>query len=125
MTRRTGRDSLNVDRIERGSALMFSNEWHRAVGLGHDLELGWHDTELGSWVAQCLMCEQWLGLDYNGQEGRDVYGIVAEGVCSGPPPALTPYTRSPFDEEAADQPARPKRMRGDDVGPVIEFWNWA
>lgn len=86
---------------------MFSDAWHVAVNLGHDLELGWHDTEPATWVAQCYECLGFLAVDFT-QDRRgsteyklSLYGSVADEACEGPPPDRFPAVRrDPFQEAA-------------------------
>lgn len=109
---------------ETECALLYSDAWHRAVDQGHDMELGWHDTERASWVAQCWACLQYLALDFRSDEGRECYGGVAGVLCPGAPPSVPPATRrSPFDEAAVSALAL-EPLGGDPVLGNDWIANW-
>ena len=83
------------------AALEYSEAWHAAVGLGHDMELGWEDVTALAWVAMCRACKGYLCLDMD-EEGAASFGR-ASGLepCAGAPPRPPADRRDPMNQEAA------------------------
>jgi hypothetical protein len=105
--------------LERESALSFAELHEKSLDLGHDLEPGWHDTEPASWIAQCMACLAWVGLDF--VEG--VYGKALEPCPGAPPQRPAPY-RSQMDEAAPYQGQTLETRPFLSVDCYIRSWNW-
>ncbi len=94
--------------LEQISAVFFSDLWHVALADDHDMELGWHDSEPSSWVAQCMACLEYLATVLIGEDGKayaapEVNGQVAGIGCPGTPQTLAALRRPTFDQDFGNQ----------------------